>query len=212
MSSCGNESCIRPADKKCSICSEVYYCSSECQHANWPQHKVSCKVSVVRLRPSGGAYWDKNIPQVPHRERFVEEKLERTHAIFKKGELCPLTEFYGHPILIYCPLIHSKVTDRPMGDNELAVYLRIEPSDGFAPPKWQVHNPGDCFVVRRDKKPLSKDLVQTMFAYHSDLLDWYFEEQMESGHPPGQGIDAADFKRFYKKYWHLGEDSDAEPV
>lgn len=28
--------------RKCSACRQVYYCSTECQHADWPAHKKLC--------------------------------------------------------------------------------------------------------------------------------------------------------------------------
>ena len=35
--------------KKCSICRKAYYCSKECQKADWPNHKEVCKVSDISL-------------------------------------------------------------------------------------------------------------------------------------------------------------------
>lgn len=37
---CGN--CNKKADKKCSKCEAVYYCSRNCQVENWPVHKSQC--------------------------------------------------------------------------------------------------------------------------------------------------------------------------
>lgn len=37
---CGN--CGKEAEKKCSKCEVIYYCSRECQVENWPVHKMKC--------------------------------------------------------------------------------------------------------------------------------------------------------------------------
>lgn len=37
--------CGKPASKHCSRCKKVYYCSSECQKADWQNHKHNCKLS-----------------------------------------------------------------------------------------------------------------------------------------------------------------------
>lgn len=39
--SCGQ--CCQPAEKKCSSCELVYYCSRQCQVQHWPAHKHFCK-------------------------------------------------------------------------------------------------------------------------------------------------------------------------
>lgn len=38
---CGQ--CSQPAEKKCSRCTTVFYCSRECQVKHWAVHKSSCK-------------------------------------------------------------------------------------------------------------------------------------------------------------------------
>ena len=37
------EKCIGPAEKKCSACSSVFYCSLACQKMDWKFHKGTCK-------------------------------------------------------------------------------------------------------------------------------------------------------------------------
>lgn len=38
---CGQ--CLQPAEKKCSNCELVFYCSRQCQVKHWPAHKTFCK-------------------------------------------------------------------------------------------------------------------------------------------------------------------------
>ena len=37
------EKCVKPADKRCSGCTKVFYCSLPCQKLDWVFHKVTCK-------------------------------------------------------------------------------------------------------------------------------------------------------------------------
>lgn len=55
------------------------------------------------------------------------------HLVFKRGELCPVTKLFGIPLLIYSAAVERGI-DMPGQGNQPAVYLRIEPHDGFAPP------------------------------------------------------------------------------
>ena len=42
--SCEREDCKSSATKNCSGCGRVYYCSKECQVADWPAHEGQCKL------------------------------------------------------------------------------------------------------------------------------------------------------------------------
>eukprot|EP01084_Bolivina_argentea_P128994 227901_1 len=37
--------CTASANKRCSGCKRVYYCSEQCQSNHWKQHKKECKLS-----------------------------------------------------------------------------------------------------------------------------------------------------------------------
>ena len=37
------EECVKPAEKKCSACGLVFYCSPACQKLDWKFHKITCK-------------------------------------------------------------------------------------------------------------------------------------------------------------------------
>jgi hypothetical protein len=64
---CASESCATAekydADRVCSGCRSVYYCSPECQGADWKGHKAACKVAtaereasqIVRVGKGGGS-------------------------------------------------------------------------------------------------------------------------------------------------------------
>lgn len=40
-----------PPLKMCSGCGGEYYCSAKCQHAHWPTHKLTCKMSQEKAPP-----------------------------------------------------------------------------------------------------------------------------------------------------------------
>ncbi len=67
----------------------------------------------------------------PWFSQFQHVLLNTSHPIFTKGELCPVTAKCGYPLLIYSDSIHGGLPAQE--DNQPAVYLRIEPHDGFAP-------------------------------------------------------------------------------
>jgi len=45
------EKCAKPAEKKCSACSMVYYCSRNCQKLDWRFHKTMCGVDEEKSEP-----------------------------------------------------------------------------------------------------------------------------------------------------------------
>jgi hypothetical protein len=40
---CAASGCAAVAESACSRCTVTYYCSPECQRADWPTHKAACK-------------------------------------------------------------------------------------------------------------------------------------------------------------------------
>ncbi|KAI0699492.1 hypothetical protein C8T65DRAFT_812518 [Cerioporus squamosus] len=172
-----------PADglKKCSGCHGAtgVYCSPECQKAHWKVHKPMC-------RPIGpDEVWGIKILDNRHQpwsSQFKHVLLNTSHPIFTKGELCPVTEKCGYPLLIYSDSIHGGVPAQE--NNQPAVYLRIEPHDGFAPIHWQINEPGTCYVVRQGRQPLTKEAVEIIYNFHSYLLDIADHELAVNGRGP----------------------------
>ena len=44
------EKCMKPAVKKCSACSLVYYCTPACQKLDWKFHKVTCQKNKIQFQ------------------------------------------------------------------------------------------------------------------------------------------------------------------
>ncbi|CAA7260743.1 unnamed protein product [Cyclocybe aegerita] len=214
--------------KRCGGCRSVYYCSKECQLSHWKKHKPGCvlpwslpdpKPAVHQNQldgkdiPTGSTSSFPRAPTTPSHAQdvvvgvkildsdstkgnrgrhFVAEIFKPDHPIFTRGELCPLTAVYGIPILLYR-------TQFPYSDNQPAVYLRIEPSSGFAPFHWQTDWNGICYAVRKDRQPLHPELLETMHEFHSSLLgSGYFKEPV--GRRPYQ-ITPKAYRKFSDEYW-----------
>jgi hypothetical protein len=64
--------------------------------------------------------------------RFQHILVNIKDPVFTRGELCPVTGLVGIPILIYSQAMESG-RDNEDGNNQPAVYLRIEADDAFAP-------------------------------------------------------------------------------
>ena len=58
-----------------------------------------------------------------------------------------------------------------------------------------------AFVVRRDKKPLTKETVETMYHFHVSLkLSNFFKDEDGAPRLPNE-LTPKDFREFSEKYW-----------
>ncbi|KAF8149434.1 hypothetical protein B0H34DRAFT_733732 [Crassisporium funariophilum] len=192
LNTCAQCKTQKDVHKRCARCKAIYYCSKECQIANWKVHKSRClssssdgsgsgaSTTVIPRHPAAASdgrtpgVWGirilSNDSSLPLLEKFVPEEItDPSHPIFKSGELCPATPLYGVPLMILS-LNLARLGPRHNADNQPSVYLRIEPESGFAPPHWQMDYPGNCIVIRKDRKPLKKELIETMFEFHASML------------------------------------------
>ena len=49
MSKCGNKKCIKPGDRRCTGCDDVFYCSDECRRIDWEDGHNRVCVGVLRV-------------------------------------------------------------------------------------------------------------------------------------------------------------------
>jgi hypothetical protein len=71
-----------------------------------------------------------------HHKRYRHELVPINHPVFTHGEVCPVPRLFGIPLLIYSQSIAIGREIIADGDNQPAVYLRIEPHNCFAPVKY----------------------------------------------------------------------------
>ncbi|KAJ7146373.1 hypothetical protein C8R44DRAFT_864143 [Mycena epipterygia] len=92
-----------------------------------------------------------------------------------------------------CPLVMRQTgttsTNQADLDCQIATYLAIDPSSGFAPEEWQ-SRVGSVIVARRDKKPLSMQHLEGFWMYNDAILeafqdgeigdrDWFSQQSYE---------------------------------
>ncbi|KIK54175.1 hypothetical protein GYMLUDRAFT_177772, partial [Collybiopsis luxurians FD-317 M1] len=102
------------------------------------------------------------------------------HPIFIDGEYCPVTKRFGIPLIIYSMGI-CKGASAP---NEIAIKLRVETKDGFAPEMWQL-DPGECLVMGEDRKPLTMALLEAVYSFIAHLMSYPI---LKKGWAPWDGL------------------------
>ncbi|KAJ4473009.1 putative zf-MYND domain-containing protein [Lentinula aciculospora] len=160
---------------KCSDCKTVSYCSKKCQTQHWTVHRSICRpyspdeVWGIRILSNNGATKTGDPSQYFRHELIRDTK----HAIFTQGERCPVTKRIGIPLIIYSTGVCEAHTT---GLNEIAVKLRVEATDGFAPDMW-LYKPGECLVIREDRKPLTRELLEAVYSFISHLMSYPILDQ-----------------------------------
>ncbi|KAF9061723.1 hypothetical protein BDP27DRAFT_1234707 [Rhodocollybia butyracea] len=159
--------------KKCSRCRMAAYCSKKCQMVHWDVHGEICvpcspnEVWGIRITVKNSNSTRTWKPL----EYFQHELLSSNHPIFSRGESCPVTKRVGVPLIIYSTRLHGEGGTAGLNETSGKPRLRVEDSDGFAPPSWQkCEGPGECIVVREDGKPLTRELLEALYSFIVDLM------------------------------------------
>lgn len=82
------------------------------------------------------------------------------------------------PALIGIPLVFQRIltpaADRAELDNQIATYINIDATSGFAPPEWQSYV-GTVVVARKDRKPLLPQHLEGVYMFCDYILDLFGE-------------------------------------
>ncbi|KAJ3862781.1 putative zf-MYND domain-containing protein [Lentinula novae-zelandiae] len=193
---------------KCSNCRTVAYCSKKCQKDHWTVHRPMCKIYSpdevwgIRILSNNGATATTGDLSQYFRHELI--RVSSTQSIFTQGEECPVTRRIGIPLVIYSTGVCCA---HATGLNEVAVKLRVEATDGFAPDMW-LHKPGECLVVRKDRKPLTRELLEALYRFISSLMSYPISDK---GWASWHGLlNPSVWQMFAKKYYEDQENAGRE--
>ncbi|TFK53481.1 ectomycorrhiza-upregulated zf-MYND domain-containing protein [Heliocybe sulcata] len=197
----------------CSRCKSAVtrYCGRKCQEEHWPAHKPICtplkqdEVWGIKIPPNasgrllgiGGSRGENDPGRL-----FEHVLIKADHHVFSmRGELCPVTQLVGLPLLVYSEAFATGVGLD--ANNQATVYLRIEPENGLAPLHWQMNGPGTCIVVRQDRRPLTRQAIEAMWQFTAKLIDGFgYARDSDCGWAPVQSVmTPASWQIFSRDYY-----------
>ncbi|KAL4071640.1 hypothetical protein V8B97DRAFT_415480 [Scleroderma yunnanense] len=127
-SKCGKEFSIQNL-MRCARCKSALYCSNACQKSDWHSHKSTCKPPAPKKGPSQSQQ-----PTEPVIGIRIACNADRDEG----AQIFTPTSQVGLPIIVYRHHQDNPLTmigDAGL-DNQIATYLMIEPSTGFASAGW----------------------------------------------------------------------------
>ncbi|KZT29102.1 hypothetical protein NEOLEDRAFT_1056884 [Neolentinus lepideus HHB14362 ss-1] len=197
------------------------YCGAKCQKEHWPVHKPICRplksdeVWGINILPNqmGCLEGGSNTGGDDDREKLFEHVLLKiNHPVFSMGELCPVTRMAGLPLIVYSGALMMGVGIETARANQAAVYLRIEPDNGLAPIQF-------CIVVRQDRRPLTRQTIETMWQFAAKLIDAFGYPTDDGWAPVKSLMVPAYWQMFSRDYYEeqqkkgrVGFDSFWEPL
>jgi hypothetical protein len=105
-------------------------------------------------------------------------EVDSNDPIFSGGKRCPISKKLGISVIVRkCENVKAK--DRDQLQNQMVTYMMAEAGDGFAPMDWQDYV-GNVIFVREDKKPLDVKELQSLFDYHSSIMDAFGDGEEEA--------------------------------
>jgi len=129
----------------------------------------------------------------PLKEKYPRESLTKANG----WEECPVPTMLGIPLMAkpICPYPGGRAPAK-----QPAVYLLVEPIEGYAPCRWQLGprcNPGMLGFGRRDGKPFTIQQWTDLHSFIDHLMDLY-GAQMDSQIIISEKINLEYFKNYLR--------------
>jgi hypothetical protein len=155
--------CQKPASKHCGACKRVFYCSSDCQKADWKVHKTSCasriKICIFDGDEVVEAYYNTD-------DDFVTD--------VSGWYPCQVPALLGIPLLV-----KRFEPSRTKKNNEIGVFMTVEVETGLAPVEWSSES-GKLAFMRADKQNLGSEVLWDLYDYiHGVLMAEYADGKLE---------------------------------
>ncbi|KAL7411043.1 hypothetical protein BDY24DRAFT_397515 [Mrakia frigida] len=131
---------------------------------------------------------------------FLPKLIDDNHPIFSEGESSPLSKLVGMEILVWREekRDYREIGHSPPHDNQSTTYMMINPSDGFAPPRWQ-SGVGSVIVARVDKKPLARNHIEALWMLADGVLDQFGNGPL-SNYNKQRYYTPGGWKQFFESY------------
>ena len=124
--------------------------------------------------------------------------LPADHPVFSQP-VPPVPGLIEVPLVLHC--VGTQSANRAYLDNQIATYLNIDATSGFAPPEWQSYV-GTVIAARKDRKPLLPQHLEGVWMYCDHILDIFGEGEGA----PRQLYNRAAFEKWWEQYCEEQED------
>lgn len=150
-----------PELSRCKSCRDAFYCSRECQVADWPRHKANCKTKAVKLAKSAGGATQAAM-LINHGGTYSGGGYKKPRDVATREKFWIKVQAAGDnaPLLIYDKSRDFTIDLQPRtsGFSELLAKVRAEPTSmgRKCHVKAIFDESGDCFA----------------YPYTATLKDW----------------------------------------
>lgn len=179
--------CNEPTTKRCNKCKSAQYCSSECQKADWPTHKLLCAAFAAfdnSTRPSPEHIRAILFPEDGEAIQVVwldapwvygEYRSTQTDS-FLAPKTCPyLIPIDYNPILKRPPPEMLMIVCRDLGGSRINKSIKkiCATKSGWAYFPWEGPVLAYSRVGRGSDPPDCRDITMSDFRHITDYLLWY---------------------------------------
>lgn len=143
---------------------------------------------------------------IPKEEKYQRESLTKTNG----WEECPIPTMLGIPLMAkpIRPYPGARPTNQP------AVFLMVEPIEGYAPCRWQLGprcNLGMIGFGRRDGKPFTVQQWNDLHSFIDSLMDLY-SSLVDSQFIISEKINLDNYKKYLRSIQSPFDEQLQQPV